>query len=92
VVREQFVRYVSKLAAPKMHPTQRFPTDIAVIFASTGIVELLAWWLRQKKRLPIEMISDIFEHFVIAPMFNNNAISVCSRAIAGESDRRYRGH
>jgi AcrR family transcriptional regulator len=72
-VREQFVRFVSKLAAVRSHPGQRFPTDISVIFASTGTIELLAWWLRQKAPLPIEEVADIFDHFVIAPTLSNDA-------------------
>jgi AcrR family transcriptional regulator len=72
-VREQFVRFVSKLATARARPGQRFPIDIAVIFASTGTIELLAWWLRQKAPLPIEEVADIFEHFVIAPTLGNDA-------------------
>ncbi len=72
-VREQFVRYTSQLAAGLTRPGQRFPTDIAVIFASSGTIELLAWWLRQKKPLPVEQVAEIYDHFVVSPTLGNDA-------------------
>ena len=84
-VREQFVRVTNQLASGRTHPSQQFPTDIAIILVSTGTIELLAWWLRQKKPLPIEKVAEIFEHFLIAPTLSNDATDAWRAAPSGKA-------
>jgi len=44
------------------------PGDLAVTFAVTAIIEILAWWLKQKVPLPINDIAQILNRLTVQPI------------------------
>jgi AcrR family transcriptional regulator len=67
VLREELLRQAAEVAVTRADPNSWLPSELAVTFNVTCTIELLAWWLRQKKPMPIERIAEIHERVVIAP-------------------------
>src|SRR3546814_18382585 len=42
--------------------------DVATLLAVSGTIELLSWWLRQSRPLPIADIVDIHTRLVLLPI------------------------
>lgn len=53
----------------------RLPTDAGAILIVGDTLDLLAWWLRQPKPLPIARIVDIHESVVVAPVIAASSAS-----------------
>jgi len=44
------------------------PDDLAVTFAVTAIIEILAWWLKQKEPLAINEMAQILNRLTVQPI------------------------
>ena len=44
------------------------PGDLAVTFAVTAVIEILAWWLRQSEPLSIKEMSEILNRLTVLPI------------------------
>jgi len=66
-MREAFIQMASRVAA-KMDAHAWLPAELGVIHASSAIIEILAWWLRQSKPLPVERIAELIDRLVIGPL------------------------
>lgn len=69
IVREEFIRQTTAIAAAQPTPRTTLPGDLAVVFGVVGSVEILAWWLEKGKDVPVEELADILGRLVIAPAF-----------------------
>lgn len=71
-VREEFLRVSLEVAESQEWPDSWLPADAGAILVVSGIVELLAWWLRQANPLPIERIAEILDRIVVSPILTAN--------------------
>ena len=55
------------VAASWPHTRSFRPPEIVIIVVVSSTIELLAWWLRQKRPLSVERIAEIQERLIIAP-------------------------
>lgn len=65
-LREEFIR-LSWLEAEKNKATKSLPAEVGIVLVASSTIELLAWWLRQRKRISVEELSSIYEELVVAP-------------------------
>jgi AcrR family transcriptional regulator len=68
VLREEFLRHAAEVAASRADPDSEFPPALAVTLNVSSTIEVLTWWLRQKRPLPIEQVARIHERLVILPI------------------------
>jgi AcrR family transcriptional regulator len=71
-LRDEYIRISSEVAENRAGPDSSLPADIAGILVVSSTLELLTWWLRQKKPLRIEQIAEIHEHVIISPVIHAN--------------------
>jgi len=72
VLREEFMRLSAEIAAAwDRNDDHWLPSDVGVVLATSGTIELLTWWLKQKKPISVEKLATIYERVVIAPMVNS---------------------
>lgn len=67
-IREEFRRLAGEVAASQGRPNTWLPADAGAVLIVGGTLDLLGWWLRQTKPLPIERIVEIHESVVVAPV------------------------
>jgi AcrR family transcriptional regulator len=68
VMREAFLQHAAEVAASRSDPNSWIPPELAVSLNVSSTIEVLTWWLRQKRPLPIERVAEIHERVVIAPI------------------------
>ena len=68
VMREAFLGHAAEVAASRSDPDNWLPPELAVRLNVSSTIEVLTWWLRQKRPLPIERVAEIHERVVIAPI------------------------
>ena len=66
-LREEFMRVSLEIAAARSDRSAWPPFDVITTLVVSGTIELLAWWLRQAKPLPIPEIAEIHEVYVVQP-------------------------
>lgn len=66
-MRDEFLRLSREIAATRARPDIWPPADIATILVVSSTIELLAWWLRQKKPLSIEQVAQIHQQVIMTP-------------------------
>lgn len=69
VLREELQKNASRTAATRANPNSWLPPELAVTFNVTSTIELLTWWLKQERPVPIERIVEIQERIIIRPAF-----------------------
>jgi AcrR family transcriptional regulator len=75
-MRDEFLRLSRQIAATRAKPGTWPPPDIAIILVVSSTIELLSWWLRDKKPLTIEQVAEIHERVIITPTVNAEEIPV----------------
>lgn len=66
-VREEFIRQAKQVAAGHDNPDTWLPGDLRVVYATGGVVDVLAWWLQQRPRPSADQMAGILDRLVIAP-------------------------
>lgn len=64
-MRKEFLRISRQLAATRARPDIWPPADISTILIVSSTVELVSWWLQQKKPLSIDEVVSIYEDCII---------------------------
>jgi len=64
-VREEFVRVGRQIANERPRTNPWLPLELAVAFVSSGIFEILAWWMRQPEDYPIKNVITLFNALII---------------------------
>jgi AcrR family transcriptional regulator len=85
-MRSELMRLSTQIAATRARPGIWPPADIATTLVVSSTIELLSWWLRDRKPLTIEQVADILERVIITPAVNTESITVARtprRARAG---------
>lgn len=70
-LRDEFINISLNVAAAWKQPAGWLPAELGVILATSGTIELLAWWLKQEDEIPVEKIAAIFDRIVVSPVINN---------------------
>lgn len=68
VLKEEFLRKALQLAEERPNPDAWLPDDLAVTFAVTGAVEILAWWLKQSDPPPIQQMAEAVNRLIVVPI------------------------
>lgn len=66
-MREEFIRQAKQVADGQPNPDTWLPGDLRVVYATGGVVDVLAWWLQQRPRPPANEMAEILDRLVIAP-------------------------
>lgn len=64
-IREEFMRISGSFAATHLHEDPPIPIDLAVALATSSIIEILTWWLRQPDDYPAEEVSRLYDTIVV---------------------------
>lgn len=67
ILREELLKLAGEVAATWSDPNSWLPPELAVAFNVSSTIELLTWWLRQKRPPPIERVAEIHARVIIAP-------------------------
>jgi hypothetical protein len=67
MLRAEFIRASAEVADRLGTVTVWPPLEIAVPIVVGSAVELLTWWLRQEKPLPVAEVAKIHENFIVLP-------------------------
>jgi AcrR family transcriptional regulator len=73
ILREQFMRQARALAATRVAPGHWVPSEVSVLLTISGTIELLTWWLSQKRRLPVTKFAELHDRLVISPVLQGDA-------------------
>ena len=73
-MRNEFLRLSREVAATRTHVNDWPPPDISTILVVSSTVELVSWWLQQKKPLAIEEVAAIYERIIIHPHVRGDRI------------------
>ena len=67
ILRGEFVRQAQSWARKNQKMKVTVPVDLATLVCSSATIDVLAWWLGQRKPLPIDEIAEIINARIIAP-------------------------
>jgi len=67
-MRSEFLRISREIAATRARPGTWPPADIAIILVVSSTIELISWWLRQRKPLSIQQVAEIHESIIVTPV------------------------
>lgn len=67
VLREELIKQATEIAATRSDARSWLPPELAVTLNVSGTIELLAWWLRQKRPVSIERVAHIHERVIVSP-------------------------
>lgn len=72
-MREECLKVAHDISA-KLAPTTHGPyVELTAAVAISGMLEVLAWWLRQEAALPIAEMAPILDRLVVDPALHRNA-------------------
>src|ERR1700761_364314 len=66
-MREELLRKARQVAAEQTNPDTWLPGDLRIVFSVGGTLEILAWWLKQHDKLPVDRMAEIVDRLVVAP-------------------------
>jgi AcrR family transcriptional regulator len=67
ILRAEFVRQAQDWTRKSAQMELKIPADLAAVCCAGSTIDALAWWLGQKKPLPVEEIAGIINRCIIAP-------------------------
>jgi AcrR family transcriptional regulator len=68
VLREEFLKSANEVAEGRSDPNNWLPPELAVTLNVIATIEVLSWWLRQRRPMPISRVAQIHEQVVIRPI------------------------
>jgi AcrR family transcriptional regulator len=71
-LREEFVRIAKQVAEASPHTARWLPAEVGIILVASGTIELLAWWLQQKRPVSVPKVATIYERAVLSPIFQSH--------------------
>lgn len=69
-VRRTLIDLSKKVSYVHEAPASWPPKEVAVAIFVASTVELLTWWLQQKRPVPVLDVAQIFEGFIVTPALN----------------------
>lgn len=72
IVRDEFIRQARELPDKFAGSGKDWlPADLGVVIGTGATFDLLAWWLAQSERLPVEEITGILHRLIMAPLVSD---------------------
>lgn len=68
-LKEEYLRQALELAKVSPDPNAWLPDDLAVTFAVTAILEMLAWWLKSSSPPSVKEMAAIIDRLAVTPLF-----------------------
>lgn len=68
-LKEEYLRQALELTKVSPDPNAWLPDDLAVTFAVTAILEILAWWLKSSAPPSVREMAAIIDRLAVAPVF-----------------------
>lgn len=65
IMREEFMRIAKEFAESRPRANPWIPIELAVPFVSSGVFEILAWWLRQPEDYPVGNVIKLFNALIV---------------------------
>jgi AcrR family transcriptional regulator len=70
ILRKEFVCASREVVETRPRNKDWLPLDIAIILVTSGIFELLAWWLGEKDPLPVDQVALICQKIIVSPVID----------------------
>ena len=67
-VREEFLRQARAVAKVRGQHDRLMPPDLGTTLIVSSVLELISWWLQQKKPLPVEQVAEILASAIVKPI------------------------
>jgi AcrR family transcriptional regulator len=67
ILKDEFSRQAEEIAARHADLPSRLPGDLAVVFSVSAAIEIIAWWLKQAKPVPVAEMAELMEGLVVQP-------------------------
>lgn len=74
-LKKEYLRQALQLLEEPGQPTSWLPADLAVTFAVTAIIEILAWWLKQADPPGTKEMAEILNRLTVLPIMPGAAAS-----------------
>jgi AcrR family transcriptional regulator len=71
-MRKEFIRIGRKIAKDLAPPGHWVPAEVAASLVIASTLELFAWWLSERRPMPVEKIAAIYERLVIGPAITSD--------------------
>ena len=84
IMRAEFARIAEELghSGPRANPW--LPVELAAPFVTSGIFEILAWWLRQPEDYPLDDIVALFDALIVDVAARPRIVPALSRSIRSD--------
>lgn len=76
VMRAEFMRISAEIAEARGRINPWLPIDLSVPFVTSGIFEILAWWMRQPDDYPVHNVITLFDALIIETVGRPRTISL----------------
>ncbi|WP_321395951.1 TetR/AcrR family transcriptional regulator [Emcibacter sp.] len=70
-LRKEFIQASREVVEPRPRDKDWLPLDIAIILVTSGIFELLAWWLGENDPLSVEQVAEICRKIIVSPVIDS---------------------
>lgn len=64
-MRQEFMRIAQEIGYERPRNNPWLPVDLAVPFVTSGIFEIIAWWMRQPEDYPLANVIKLFDALII---------------------------
>jgi len=75
-IREAFLQKAREAALPMGAADDTVPMDCGIVLIVSGTIELIDWWLRQPRPLPVRRVAEIHDLVVVSPIMRANGFRV----------------
>jgi len=72
LIREEFLHRAREAALPMGAKDDKIPIDCGIILIVSGTIELIDWWLRSRRPLPVRRVAEIHDLAVVSPVMRAN--------------------
>ena len=72
-VREEFLRQAKAVAKFRGQHNRLMPPDLGTTLIVSSVLELITWWLQQRKPLPVELVAEILTCAIVKPIMDAGA-------------------
>lgn len=66
-IREEFAKAARNRGPTHIRLDTWLPTELGVLYGVAATIEIIAWWLRQGRAVPVEQIAEIHDRLVLTP-------------------------
>ena len=67
MLKQEFTDQAKRIAEEQGGAGGWLPDELRVIFAVSATVEIISWWLQQRRSFGVEKIAEILDRLVVIP-------------------------